>query len=91
VLRFSLFWGGLGFLFSFFSSHIAIWAHVGGLVAGICCGAVLGYREVRKSSPWTGLAAVCAAVCVLAAFFVFLGFPSEALKAYLQEAVNNQP
>jgi hypothetical protein len=63
---------------------VALWAHVGGFVAGFASGAAFRYEEVRRSGPWLCLLALGAVLCVLAAFFLYLGLPSKELEQMLQ-------
>jgi rhomboid protease GluP len=79
VLRFGLFWAGLGIVLSLSLPHVAFWAHVGGFVAGFGCGALFSYEELRQSGPWLGLAAVIITAATLLSFACFLIFPPAGL------------
>ncbi|HAK97556.1 MAG TPA: hypothetical protein DCM87_21835 [Planctomycetes bacterium] len=79
AFRFGLFWAGLGLALSFTIPNCAVWAHVAGFFAGAGAAAALGYREQRPSNPAVCLCALAAGIGVLAAFFLYLGFPPEGL------------
>ncbi len=84
ILQFGMLWGGIGLALSFVVPCFALWAHIGGFVAGFLCGALFGYDEVRRSGPWTCLLALAVGLVVLAAFFLYLGLPPREFETLLQ-------
>lgn len=88
VLMFGAVWAGIGFALSAMVPRIAFLAHLGGFAFGMLAGAMLGFEEWRRSGPWTCVVTVLAALGVIAAFVLYLGFPPRELE-FLVEALRN--
>ncbi len=72
IFRFGLLWAVIGLALSFFIPYISLWAHLGGLFGGGAAAALLGYEEVRRTSPFMCFSALVAALLVVGAFVLHL-------------------
>lgn len=91
IFRLGAIFAGVGFVLSLVYPGIAFWAHAGGFVAGIGCGAYLGYEEVRRTSPRHCLLAAAVGLVVVGSFVAYLAFPPAELQVLLDAFKGHAP